>query len=102
MKLMIIIFVFSLCMILILELQSMYIVRRWVVSIIPILNGRREFFSNFFIGMFSTGLLGVPTAFLDYHFEKENFLNERKPTFPLPFIPPVILIISPTSIAGFP
>ena len=81
MKLMIIIFFFSLCMILILELQSMYIVRNWVVSIIPILDGRREFFSNFFLGMFSTGLLGVPTSFLDYYYEKEDFLNDMRCTF---------------------
>lgn len=81
MKLMIIIFFFSLCMILILELQSMYIVRSWIVSIIPILNGRREFFSNFFMGMFSTGLIGVPTAFLDYYYEREDFLNEMRCTF---------------------
>lgn len=81
MKLMIIIFFFSLYMILILELQSMYIVRNWVVSIIPILSGRREFFSNFFLGMFSTGLLGVPTSFLDYYYEKEAFLNDMRCTF---------------------
>lgn len=70
--------VVSLIILFVLEFDIFASTRQLVASLFPILKGKREFLSNFYLGVFASSLVAwIPIVF-EYNNERENFVETLK------------------------